>query len=95
MRVVPTETPYPPGRLFADCQAEPTYGNRQDEASNVAAPSPVYDGTVRLDTLIGDKYTNGLRPNTEEERAAYDAQARNMQRERAMTYGQLGGGSRS
>ncbi|MDI6411067.1 MULTISPECIES: hypothetical protein [Streptomyces] len=50
---------------------------------------------MRLGTLIGDKYTNGLRPNTEEERAAYDAQARNMQRERAMTYGQLGGGSRS
>ncbi|MEW2453001.1 hypothetical protein [Streptomyces albus] len=56
------------------------------------------DGTVLLIAPTGYAWTaaaNDLRPATEDERAAYDAQVREVRRERAALYRQLSGGSRS
>ncbi|WP_225843325.1 hypothetical protein [Streptomyces albus] len=56
------------------------------------------DGTVLLITPTGYAWNaapGDLRPATEEERAAYDAQVRGIQRERDALYRQLRGGARS
>ncbi|MEW2455502.1 hypothetical protein [Streptomyces albus] len=56
------------------------------------------DSGCRLITATGYAWTaapGDLRPATEEERAAYDAQVRGIRRERAALYRQLRGGTRS
>lgn len=56
------------------------------------------DGTVLLITPTRYAWTaapGNLRPATDGERAAYDAQARGIQRERDALYRQLRGGARS
>ncbi|EPD95531.1 hypothetical protein ACH4LN_32725 [Streptomyces albus] len=56
------------------------------------------DGTVQLITPTGYAWTaapGDMRSATEEERAAYDAQVRAIQRERDALYRQLRGGARS
>ncbi|MEU2081388.1 hypothetical protein ABZ569_05750 [Streptomyces albus] len=56
------------------------------------------DGTVLLITPTGYAWTaasSDLRPATDAERAAYDAQVRGIQRERDALYRQLRGGARS
>ncbi|MDI6410366.1 hypothetical protein [Streptomyces albus] len=56
------------------------------------------DGTVLLITPTGYAWNaapGDLRPATDAERAAYDAQVRGIQRERDALYQQLRGGARS
>ncbi|MFF9555355.1 hypothetical protein ACF1DY_05980 [Streptomyces albus] len=56
------------------------------------------DGTVLLITPTGYVWTaapGNLRPATDDERAAYDAQLRGIQRERDALYRQLRGGAGS
>ncbi|WP_030409647.1 hypothetical protein [Streptomyces albus] len=79
-----------------------------DLSTAVAAPSsPAWtgrilhvwpDGRCQLVTPTGYAWTaapGDLRPATEEERAAYDAQVRGIQRERAALYQRLHGGAGS
>ncbi|MFF9554611.1 hypothetical protein ACF1DY_02085 [Streptomyces albus] len=85
----------------------PTVGAYVVDHSTAVPPAPPWvgkvrqihgDGTVLLITPTGYAWTatpGNLRPATDGERAAYDAQARGIQREREALYAQLRGGVRS
>ncbi|NSC22359.1 hypothetical protein FM076_14655 [Streptomyces albus subsp. chlorinus] len=79
-----------------------------DESTAVASPpSPAWTGRVihvwpggRCQLITPTRYAwtaapGNLRPATDAERAAYDAQVHEIQRERAALYRQLRGGARS